>query len=61
MYYINLQEEAPDEWYATYYSGTAPKEVDVLLHSVSRYGVYTVIKSNTPYWVVGSTIKVRKP
>jgi len=63
MYYIILEEETPEEWTASYYtSGTKPEgDFDVILHSVSRYGVYTVVKSNTPYYQVGSTIKVRKP
>jgi hypothetical protein len=64
MYYIILEEETPEDWTATYASGAVPEgeEFDVILHSDSRYGVYTVIKTNCPYyWAVGSTLTVRKP
>jgi hypothetical protein len=63
MYYIILEEETPEEWTASYTTGLVPEgDFDVLLHSDLRYGVYTVIKSNCPYyWAVGSTIEVRKP
>ena len=64
MYYVLLKfEPMAQEWEVSYTSGSEP-EVDgeeALAFSPSRYGEYTIIKSNTPYWVVGSTITVRKP
>jgi|LakMenEpi03Aug12_release.lakeMendotaPanAssembly.Ray.scaffolds.fasta_scaffold650626_1 hypothetical protein len=64
MYYVTLKfEPGAQEWEVSYTSGSEP-EVDgeeALAFSPSRYGEYTIIKSNTAYWVVGSTLKVRKP